>query len=156
MRNISIFFWRKLRLSSDQRYAATKSAHRLRQLQPDVAAAQNDQMFGKPLQIENLDMRHWPRVRKPRYLWDCGVGSDVHEYALTDEGPFATFAKSHLESTRSDKSSVPPDQFSSRCAVLVEMNFHQVVDHLFLARVDAGHVDRKRSSFYPKFLVSPK
>jgi hypothetical protein len=36
------------------------------------------------------------------------------------------------------------------------MGFDQVVDHFFLSRVDSGHVDGNRSSFYPEFLVSPK
>src|SRR5947208_11611090 len=36
------------------------------------------------------------------------------------------------------------------------MGFHQAVDHSFLARVDSGHVDGDRSSFYPEFLVPGK
>src|SRR6266481_3275116 len=113
-------------------------------------------MFGKPLKIEHLDMCHWLRVRKSRYPRDRGMGSDVHEYALTNKCAFTAVAQSYLESTRSDKSSIPPDQFSSRCPVLVEMDLHQIVDHFFLARVDSGHVDREWSSFYPKLLVSAK
>src|SRR4029077_14330245 len=99
---------------------------------------------------------HWLRFDKPGHIWDRSVRSDVHEHALTDKCAFAAVAQSHLESTRSDKSSVAPDQFSSRCPVLVEMNFHQLVHHFFLSRVDPGHVDGERSSLYPKFLVSPK
>src|SRR4029077_1604685 len=113
-------------------------------------------MFRKPLQVQHLDMRHRLSVRQSRYIGYGGVGSDIHEYALTLQCPFAAVAQSHLESTRSDKSSIPPDQFSSRCPVLVEMDFHQLVHHFFLARVDPGHVDGERSSFYSKFLVSPK
>jgi hypothetical protein len=100
-------------------------------------------------------MRHRFRIRKARYRWYRCVGSDIHEYAFSYECPFAAVAQRDLESTRSGESSIPPNQFGSGCLILIELDFHQVVDHFSLSRVDAGHVDDDRSGFYPEFLVSP-
>src|SRR5580704_11983980 len=147
MCNISIFFWRKLRPSSDQCDAAAEPAHGLGEFQPYIPASQNDQVFGKPLQVERLDMRHGLRIRQPRYRWYCCVCSDIHEYALRGKCPFAAVAQSDLESTRSDESSIPPNQFSCRCLILFEMDFDQVLYHFSFSREDADHVDGDRSSF---------
>src|SRR5439155_18203748 len=117
------------RPSSDQCYAAAEPAHRLCELQADVAAFQNDQVFGKPLQVERVDMCHRFRIRKARYRWYRCVGSDVYEYAFSDKCPFAAVAQLDLESTRSGESSIPPNQFGSGCLILIELDFHQVVDH---------------------------
>jgi hypothetical protein len=104
--DISVFAWRKLRAASDQSYAAPESAYGLGQLEPDEPASQDDQVFGKTLQVERLDMRHWPRIRQPGYARYSCVGSNVHKYALTSKYPFAAVAQSNLEGTRSDESTI--------------------------------------------------
>ena len=111
---------------------------------------------GPPSLSKRIDMRHRFRIRKPRYIWYRCVGSDVHEYALRGNCPFAAVAQSDLESTRSGELSIRPNQFSAGCLILIDMDFDQVLYHFSLSRIDADHVDGDRSSFYPEFLVSTK
>ncbi len=48
----------KLRGGFDHGYLRAKPAHRLRELQPHVAAAQHDEVFGQSLEVESLHVRH--------------------------------------------------------------------------------------------------
>ena len=49
----------------DHRHLAAESTHRLRQLDPDVAAADDQQMFGNHIQFQRLDVRQRLRLGKP-------------------------------------------------------------------------------------------
>jgi hypothetical protein len=75
----------------------------------DVTTSKNDQVFGKPLQVERVDMRHRFRIRQPRYIWYRCVCSDVHEYALSRKCSFAAVAQSDPESKRFGELSIPPN-----------------------------------------------
>src|SRR5262245_2413385 len=101
-------------------------------------------------------MRHWLSVGQSWYVRYRGVRSNVHEHALTSDDSFASVAQGDLESTRPDEAGIAADQFRSRVMVLIEMSLDQVIDHLFLARVDPGHVDGDRPSFHPEFVVAPE
>src|SRR5260370_28026238 len=97
MRDVSILVGQKLRAALDQRHAAPQPAHRLAQFESDVAASQDNQVFGQALQFERLDMRHWLCFAYPRYARHGCMGSDVHKYAVGSDRPFTAIAQRYVE-----------------------------------------------------------
>jgi hypothetical protein len=105
-------FGQKRRLPSHQCYAATDATHRPRQPQPDVPKTIrcSGSRFGSSASICVVGLAS----RSPGMSGIAGVGSDIHEYAVSGQCPFAAVAKSDLESARSCESSIPANQFSSQ------------------------------------------
>jgi hypothetical protein len=149
--NIGIFTGRKLQVARNQGYAASQSAQSLAELKADVAASDDDQVLGLPLQVERFDMRHRPGFPQ---TWGVGygcMGSDVHEHAVSGERTFARIAQSDVNRVGRDECAIAEDELISGRAIFFQMNPDYVVDHGLFARVYANHVDSDWSGPDPEF-----
>src|SRR5262245_25979362 len=112
----------------NQCHATPEPPHRLRHLEAHVTASQDNQMFGKAIQIQQLDMRHRLCIQEPWYGRNGRVRSHVQEYALHRQYPSAAIAQRYLEGARPYEATVAEKQLRARCLVEIEVECHQIVD----------------------------
>ena len=58
--DVSVFAAGQLLPLLDDGHPRAEAAHGLRQFQPDIAAAQDDQVLGQPVQVQQFDVGHRP------------------------------------------------------------------------------------------------
>src|SRR5215469_191351 len=85
-RDIGIFPVRQLRAVFDHSHIRAESTKRLRELQADIAAAQYNQVPRQAIEVERLDMRHWPGLSQARYLRECRARTEVQKDPLSPNG----------------------------------------------------------------------
>ena len=73
----------------DDRHAAAEAAQGLGQLEPDVAAPQDEEVLRDAVQFEGLDVRHRPRLGEARDRVDprTGAGADHDDVAAEGARP---------------------------------------------------------------------
>ena len=71
------------------------------------------QVFGNPVQLERLDMRHRPRLPQPSYVRYGCMGTHVHEYAFRRKRTLAPVLQCDLQCARPREATVAENQFSS-------------------------------------------
>ena len=118
LRNVGIFVGGKLRVAGDQRYAASQSAQSLAEFQADVAASQDDQVLGTPLQVQRFDMGHRLGFAQAGRVGYCCAGSEVHEHAVRGERTFAPIAQCDVNGARGDECAFAEDELIT--AILVQ------------------------------------
>ena len=72
--NVGVFFLKQPRTMLDDRDAAAEASHRLGELQADVTSSENDEVLRQALQVQGLDVRHWPGVGEPGNVGDTAPG----------------------------------------------------------------------------------
>ena len=139
--HVRVFPFEKLRAALNDRHAAAEAAHRLGELQADVAAAEDDEMIGQALEIQGFDMRHRPGGGEAGHVGNAGARADVQEDALAAQQARAAGVQRHLHRFRLREASFAHDQFRAAGLEVGEVQLDQPVDHLPFATSDAGHVD---------------
>jgi hypothetical protein len=139
--NVGIFAAGKLRSGLDDRHLAAEAAIGLRQLQADIAAAEDDQMAGQSVELERLDIGERCRTGE---AWDVGdrrVRPEIEHHAVAGQQPPAAVVQAHFDGLRPDEPARAHDQFGAARPVTVEMHLDQAVDHLAFVRQHSPHVD---------------
>ena len=66
----------------DDGHPRAEAAHGLRQFQPDVAAADDDQMLWQAVEVQQLDVGHRPSGNKAGHVGHGRVRAQVQEHSL--------------------------------------------------------------------------
>ena len=125
----------------DDGHAAAEPAERLRQLEADVAAAQDHQVSRELAQLQSLDVGQRASLREPGGVVHPGARPGVDDDGLTAERPGPARVERHLDRHRRDESPLAHDELRAAFPVLREVHFDQSIDHPPLAVADGGHVD---------------
>ncbi len=107
-------------------------------------------MFGMPLQVKGFDMSQWLRFTQPRRIRHGRVSSKIDEHAVCSDSALSAIAQRDMNGERGDERAVAEDEFISRAAKLIEMDFDERVDHFAFARVDLRHIDGRWPGLNPK------
>src|SRR5579864_4799575 len=111
--DIGIFPTRQLRALFNHGDLGPESPKRLREFEPDVAAAENDQMPGQAIKLQRLDMRHRRSLGQAGHLRNCCARTEVEKDAVSLDGSRATVAKLDFHRARSDESRYAMNQFGA-------------------------------------------
>ncbi len=138
--DVRILAWRELRRLLDDGDAAAEAPEGLRHLEADIAAAEHDQMRGKPIELERLDMGQRRGAGHPRYIRDRRARAEIEKDALPLKTPRATLRQPDLDRPGRNEAALAENEFQTvgRKARLVDRD--HAVDHLALAPSYAGHV----------------
>ena len=125
----------------DDGHAAAEPAERLRQLEADVAAAQDHEVFRELVQLQGLDVGQRARLREAGGVVDPGTRPGVDDDGPAAERPGPARRERDLDRLRRDESPLAHDELRAALPVLLEVHLDQPVDHPPLAVADGGHVD---------------
>ena len=125
----------------DDRHAAAEAAKGLGQLEPDVAAPQDDEVTRDAVQVEGLNVRHRPRLGEARDRVDPGTGAGADHDHLAAEGPRPAVGSHDLDRPRPDEATLSHDQLRAALPIKLMIPDDHAVDHLPLSVLDGGHLD---------------
>ncbi len=136
-RDILVLAGRQPRPLLDDRHVSAEPAVHLRELQCDVAAADDDQMLWHSVEFEDADIRHVVDVGEPRHIGRHRPAADVEEDLVRLE-----YAVVHADGVRAFEAGMAADERAPVHAVEPGLDALAVVAHdLVLARLDRGHLD---------------
>jgi len=125
----------------------------LRQLDPDIAAAERDQVPRRVIEFERLDMRQRGRGFKAAKLGDGRVRSEVEKDLIGGEQAFSALVQPHLQRLRRHKTCVAADQLSAGRLEILQMQLDFAADHVALATHHCLHVGHDGASHDAKPLA---
>ena len=125
----------------DDGHAATEATIGLRQLEAHVAAAKDDQVFRKVVQIQGLDVSQRARLREAGGVIDPRTRPGVDHDGLAAKRLGPARVERDLDGLRRDEASVAHDELRAALPVVRLMERDEPVHHLPLAVADGGHVD---------------
>src|SRR6266849_6288541 len=127
----------------DHRHGTPESAHRLGQLDADVAAADYKQVGGHFVEFERLDVREWLRVSQTRNGSQRGPRPGTDDHVRATQVAAGPVGESDLRRARSDEPSGAHNELRSRVPVIVQIHLVQARHHRALAVTDARHRNRE-------------
>ena len=89
-RDVRILAAKELRPMLDHGDAAAEAPVGLGEFEAHIAAAENDQVLGHPVEFEKLDVSQRPGIRQPGNRRNRGVGAQVQENAVACQHARAT------------------------------------------------------------------
>src|ERR1700747_2087676 len=98
-------------MAMDDGNLASEPAHRLREFQADVAAADHNQVPGKLIQFKRLDMREWLHIGHARHCIQCGPRTGADDYIGSAEAANLAPREFGLQSLRAYEASRSENQF---------------------------------------------
>src|SRR4029453_2131371 len=99
---------------------ASEAAVRLGEFEADIPAAEDDEMLGQPVELEQLDVRERSGIRQAGNRWNRGMRPEVEEHALPFQHSCATLVQTHLQRLRSDESRRAHDQLGTARLVVFQ------------------------------------
>ena len=129
---------------------AAEASVRLGEFEADVAAAEDDEVLGQPVEFQQLDVRHRTRLRQARNRWDRAVGAHVEDHAVACQQTSPAVVQTHFEGLRRDETPDAHDQFGAAVPVLFQVHGDQAIDHVAFALPHPPHVDRRRACYDPE------
>ena len=135
--NIFVFFRHQPLVGIGHRNIATKSSHRLGQFYSDIAAADNEEMFGNLVEFERLDMRERLCFSKARNRCQRGPGTRTDDHVCAAQLTGRSISESHVHGSRSNKPSVSQNELRSGFSVGFQIHLVHARYHLALAFADA-------------------
>src|SRR5262249_22873561 len=117
--------------------------------------AHHDQVFGQPLEVENLHVSHRLRLGESWHFGNRRAGTEIEEDAVAANGPCATAVDVDFNRAWSDESGVAHDQFRAARDRMVDVHLMKPLNHQPLAPLHALHVDAQRFGFEAEFRASP-
>src|SRR5439155_9149273 len=87
----------------DDGHAASEAAVGLGEFEANVSAAEDDEMLGQPVELEQLDVRERSGIRQAGNRWNRGVRPHVEEQSLPFHRSCATLVQTHLKRLRPDE-----------------------------------------------------
>jgi hypothetical protein len=121
------------------RDSRSKAGHRLGELERDVAAAQDEQVFRQGVEVEKFDMGHSRRRLEPREVRLRGEGAEVEEHPVGAHHARPTLIQRHFDGTFTDELAAAHYQFGAACLEPSLVHRNQAVNHGALARLHFGH-----------------
>ncbi len=149
-RDVAIFPSGELWSHLDDRHTAAEAAIGLGQFQSDIAAADDEQVVGQPIELERLDIGERLCRRKAGNLRDHGVRPEIENHPMAGQHARAAIVQAHLDGLRRDEPARTHDQLGAARLVLVEVHGDQPVDHVALARQHSVHVDGDGTDHHSK------
>src|SRR5579859_3000665 len=95
-RDVLILAMDQASIAINHRDAAAKPAHGLRQLKPDKAASQHEEMFWNAVQFQSFDVGQGLRLSQTRSGIDGSAGSRVDHDPLPSQDLRGSFCGSNL------------------------------------------------------------
>src|SRR3954451_23660533 len=141
LRDVAVLAMRQGVVPIDDRHAAAEAAKGLVQLEPDVAAPQDDEVTRDAVQVEGLDVRHRPRLGEARDRVDPATGAGADHDHLAAEGPRPAVGSHDLDRPRPDEAALSHDQLRAVLPIQLMIPDDHAVDHLPLSVLDGGHLD---------------
>ena len=126
----------------DDGHPAAKAAIGLRQLQPDISAAEHDEVLGQPIEFQHLDISERRRRVEPRNVGDRRARPDIDHHLIPGEHTAAAIVEADRDRLRRHKPASAHNQLGTARPVALEVHGDQPVDHLALMRQDFGHIHR--------------
>ena len=126
----------------DDRHAAAEAAIRLRQFQPDIAAAEHDQMCRQMVELEGLDVGERPGRLEACNVRNGCMCANIDEHLLAGQHARTAIVEADLKGFRCGKAPRAHDQFGAAGLVVAQVNVHEVFHHGAFALADRDHVDR--------------
>ncbi len=139
--HVQILAFEQLFPMLNDRDAAAEAPHRLGKLQTDIAAANNDEMFGQPFEIERFDMRHRRGGGKSGHVRYGGTRAHIEEDTFTAQAASPAGVQRHLHGLRLGEAGFAHDQLRTAGFEFVEVELDQILDHLSFTAKHAGHID---------------
>jgi hypothetical protein len=121
-RHVIIFVVRQAVVPLNHGDLAAEAAQRLREFEPNVAAATNDEMLWCLIQFKRLDMRERLRLRKTRNWVQPGSRAGADDDFLAEELACFSICRGDFEGSGPDKTSRTHDQLPSALCVFVAMD----------------------------------
>ena len=113
---------------------ASETAVRLCELETNVAAADDDEMFGEAVQLEHFDIGEGLGFAQAGGGRNGGVRAQVEEDALADDRARASVVEANLKGFGAGESGFAHDELERRFRLIVlQVNRDQRFDHLALA-----------------------
>jgi hypothetical protein len=134
----------------DDRHAAAETAVSLRQLEPDIAAPEHDQMCREVIEFERFDVGERPGRLETGNVRNCRTRSDVEEHPITGEDARAAVVEPHLQRLRRHEAPAPHDQFGPGRFIRLQMKVDFALDHVALSLANSRHVGRDRAGHHAK------
>ena len=135
----------------DDRHATAEASHRLGQLEPDVAASQDDEVIRDAVQFEGLDVCHRPRLGEAGDRVDSRAGARVDHDDVAAKGASPVVGGRDLDRLRPDEAALAHDELGAVLPVSLVIQGDHPVDHLPLALADGVHVDFPLARGDPEF-----
>jgi hypothetical protein len=110
------------------------------QFQPDIAAADDDQVVGQSVELQRLDIGERLCCSKTRNIRDRGMRTEIECHAIAGQHTRTAVIQIHLDRLRRDEPARTHNQLSATGLVFAEVHSDQALDHLALARQHSLHV----------------
>jgi hypothetical protein len=128
-------------IALDNRHAAAETAERLRQLEADIAAADDQQVAGNVIKLQRLDMRERTGLAQARHGVDFRSRPCVDDHVRAAQHARAAAAERDFNRARRDETAAAEDELRARLVVNVDVHVDQAGDHLAFALAHGAHVD---------------
>ena len=128
---------------------AAEPAHRLREFQADVAAADHNQMLGKLIQFKRLDMREWLRIGQAGHCIQCSPRTGADDYIGSAEAANLSVRESGFQSLRADEASRSENEFRARLLEVLQIHIVQARYHRAFSGAHSAMSTRKPSAAKP-------
>jgi hypothetical protein len=143
--DIGIFVDEQARGALEDGDFASETVVRLCKLETNVAATDDDEIFGEAVQLEKFDIGEGLGFAQAGGGRDGGVRAQVEEDALADDRARASVVEANLKGFGAGEAGFAHDELSAGFAIVLQVNRDQRFDHLALAPPDGLHVDRDRT-----------
>src|SRR5207253_2092443 len=109
-RHVRILAAEKVFSVVDDGHTASEAAVGLGEFEADVSAAEDDEMLGQPVELEQLDVRERSGIRQAGNRWNRGMRPQVEEHALPCERSSTAIVQTHLDRLRPEEARRAHDQ----------------------------------------------
>ena len=117
---------------STHRDTAPEMVVRLSKLETDVATAQHDQMFGKPVKIERLDVGERVNISQSWHRRNAGVRAGIQEQFPGNIAARPAVVQCYLHGLRRHQARGPHDQLGATRLVALQVKGVEALNHVAL------------------------
>src|ERR1700722_2751494 len=100
---VGVFSGHQARVAIDDRDFAAEAAHRLSHFHSDVAAADNQQVFGNFIEFKSFDMGERLRFDKARNWIESGTRACTNDHIRSPQLPCGAIGESNFHGSRSEE-----------------------------------------------------
>lgn len=129
----------ELRPTLDDGDAAAEAPIGLRELQPDIPAAEDNQVLGHAIELQHLDVRD-RRAGEAGKRRDERAGPQVEEDAVARQQAGTAIVETHLDRLGGDEAPFAQEQLDAGLAIALQVEGDLRLHHLALACEHVGHV----------------
>src|ERR1700754_771593 len=138
----------------DDRDLAAEAAHRLRELQSHVTAADHNEVFRDFVQLESFYMSERLCIEKAWNRFDRRVRPGADDDVLSAKQAARSVEQGGFDCFRSHETPGAHDELRTAVAKFGEVNVDQSGDHLAFAVTHGGHIDAKAVASDTEFIAA--